>query len=275
MSVLLALPLCAVLCAANADEALKAQTDAWHRDRLLRLSAEDGWLTLVDLVWLEEGGNAAPRELGTFLRRGFEVSFFPTKGTKVELEGQRFDGGPLRTDAGGKPQVLRHKTLQMLVIQRGERVGVRVRDSASPARTGFRGIDRFAVQAQWRKRARWEPSPEGATIAMPDVLGEVTSQPLAGAAVFTHEGQEHRLHATLEGEQLFFVFADRTNRDQSYGAGRFLYADLPSDGALILDFNRAYNPPCAFTRFATCPLPPRENRLGIRVEAGEKRYQKP
>jgi uncharacterized protein (DUF1684 family) len=272
---------------ASAD--LQAETDAWHHGRLERLRAEDGWLTLVNLAWLEEGEHkvgshpdaavqlppGAPALLGTFSRRGAELSFTPAPGVEVTRDGTAFKGGPVRADADGKPEVLRHGTLQLLVLRRGDRVGVRVRDSAAPTRTGFKGIARFPVSAAWRKQATWEPAEAGKTVRIPNVLGDVSEQPLAGTAVFAHQGRTLRLDATREGDQLFFVFGDGTNKDATYGAGRFLYTPLPQESRVTLDFNRAYNPPCAFTPYATCPLPPRQNRLEVRVEAGELRYAKP
>ena len=265
---------------------LEAQTKAWHQKRLERLRAEDGWLTLVNLHWLEEGDtvagsaedaalrlpSSAPARLGTFNRRGLEVRFAPARGVDLSSGGKPFAGGAVRTDATGDPDVLRHGTLQLLAIVRGNRVAVRVRDSAAETRRNFHGIPRFPVRADWRKDARFERAAPGGTVSIPNVLGEVEDVPLAGTATFTHQGKDYRLEATREGDKLFFVFGDLTNRKETYGAGRFLYADGPVDGRVVLDFNRAYNPPCAFTPYATCPLPPRQNKLPIQVDAGELRF---
>ncbi len=255
---------------------LEADVAQWHQKRIERLKAEDGWLALVGLHWLDEGTNSV-EPLGTFVRKGKAVQFKPAAGLSVTREGKPFPGAAapadVRTDADGQePDVFRAGTLQFQVIDRGERVGVRVRDSASETRRKFNGIERFSVRADWRKVAKFEPAAAGATIPIPNVLGDVSDVPLAGIAVFTHEGKEFRLQATHEGDSLFFVFGDLTNRTDTYGAGRFLYTELPRDGQVVLDFNRAYNPPCAFTPYATCPLPTRENKLTIRIEAGEKRY---
>ena len=270
----------------SAADRLAAETQAWHDKRIERLKAEDGWLSLVNLFWLEEGetvaGSAAeaplrlppsaPPRLGTFTRKGQEISFTPQRGVEVTSGGKPFPGGPIRTDAAGTPDVLRHGTLQLLAIVRGDRVGIRVRDSAAATRREFRGIERFPVRLEWRKEARFEAAAPGRSVSIPNVMGEVEDVPLAGTAIFTHDGKEHRLEATWEGDKLFFVFGDLTNRKETYGAGRFLYADRPEEGRVILDFNRAYNPPCVFTPYATCPLPPKQNRLPLRVEAGELRY---
>jgi uncharacterized protein len=265
---------------------LVAETQAWHDKRLERLKAEDGWLTLVNLYWLEPGdtvagsgedaplrlSSSAPPRLGTFTRKGQEIRFTPHPGVQVTVGGKPFAGGVVRTDEGGAPDVLRFGTLQLLAIVRGDRVGIRVRDAAAEARRQFRGIERFPVRSEWRKEGRFQPAPAGRTVSVPNVLGDAEDVPLAGTAIFTHDGKEHRLDATWEGDKLFFVFGDLTNRTESYGAGRFLYADRPEDGRVVLDFNRAYNPPCVFTPYATCPLPPKQNRLPVRVEAGELRY---
>jgi hypothetical protein len=266
-------------------DALEAETQAWHERRLRSLTSDDGWLTLVGLHWLEEGESAAgsaeglavqlaagaPAKLGTFTRRGAEVSFSPSPEAKVTLRGEPFRGGALKTDAGGAPDVLEVGTLRMHVIVRGARVGLRVKDREAPARKAFHGIERYPVSGEWRVTARFEPAKAERKIAVPTVLGTVEEMVSPGTAVFQLKGKEYRLTPVLEDGQLFFIFADQTNKTETYGAGRFLYAALPKDGAVVLDFNRAYNPPCAFSPFATCPLPPKENRLAVRIEAGEKR----
>jgi uncharacterized protein (DUF1684 family) len=264
---------------------LTAQTDAWHQKRIERLKAEDGWLTLVGLDWLEEGDNAVghggeiavtlpasvPAHVGTFTRHGKDVSFTPAKGVPVTLDGKPFPGGKVKTDAEAQgPDVLKLGSVQMLPIVRGDRVGVRVRDANSPVRKNFQGIPRYPVSLEWRKVARWEPAPEGRTEKVVNVLGQVEETPIAGTLVFTHHGKTVRLEAMAEDDVLFIVFGDETNGHTTYPAGRFLVADPPKDGTVVVDFNRAYNPPCSFTHFATCPLPTKENRLKLRVEAGEK-----
>jgi uncharacterized protein (DUF1684 family) len=267
---------------------LTAQTHTWHDGRLERLKSPTGWLTLVGLHWLEEGksttgsapGNtvvlaaAAPAELGTFTRTGKTVSFAPAPKATVTLKGKPFTGGPLASDAAEAPDVLQVGTLSVQVIVRGERVGLRVRDSEAATRKAFTTIERFPVDPSWKVTARFEKAAPGRTLAVPNVLGDVSQEPLAGTLVFTREGKEYRLLATGEDDGLFLVFGDLTNKDVSYGAGRFLDAEAPRDGAVVLDFNRATNPPCAFTPFATCPLPVKENKLQVRVEAGEKRFGK-
>ena len=277
------------LSAAPASEDVASTTRAWEEGRLKRLQAEDGWLTLVGLGWLKEGANSAgadgkavvvfpdgaPKQVGTFTRSGEKVSFQPAAGVSVTRDGQPFTGGAVQSDEEGraKPDILQVGRLRFQLIARGNRIGVRIKDPEARARKEFTGIPTYPPSARWRIVARWEPSNPPVEIAVPNVLGEVERSPSPGAAVFTIDGKEYRLTPVLEegSPDLFFVFGDQTNRAETYGAGRFLYADPAKDGTVVLDFNRAYNPPCAFSAFATCPLPPKQNRLALRVEAGEKR----
>ncbi|MDY7227588.1 DUF1684 domain-containing protein [Hyalangium rubrum] len=271
----------------SAPADLEAETRAWHTRRIERLTAEDGWLSLVGLHWLKEGDNrfgsasdndlvfpaSAPAHAGTFTRKGDTVSLSLKPGVSLTLEGKPFTGGALRSDAQGSPDTLALGTMRFFIIRRGERLGIRVKDPEAPTRKNFHGIPTYAPTAAWRVEARFEPATTERKLSVPNVLGEVEEMVAPGTAVFTVGGQEYRLTPVDDGSgQLFFIFGDLTNRDATYGAGRFLYTDLPKDGKVVLDFNRAYNPPCAFTPYATCPLPPSQNRLKVRVEAGEKRY---
>jgi uncharacterized protein len=270
-----------------ADDAYRAEVDAWRRQREERLKAEDGWLSVVGLHWLEDGahplgrdrGNAivlpaGPPRAGVLERRGSQVKVTLADGVGATVNGQPASGVvELRSDGADSPSVLAFASLRLTVIKRGERYGLRVKDADSPARRGFTGLRWFRVDEAYRVRARFVPAPSPRTIPIPNVLGQVEPMPSPGQAVFTLGGREHHLEPVLErGEtQLFFIFRDETAADETYPAGRFLYADPPQDGTLVLDFNRAYSPPCAFTDFATCPLPPPQNRLPLRIEAGERR----
>jgi uncharacterized protein len=267
--------------------AFSQATAAWHAQREKRLASEDGWLTLVALLWLKEGDNLAgsadgatvvfpskaPAHLGTFHRAGTAVSFQPAPGVVVTRANQPFAGGPLKSDAEGEPDVLEAGGLRFFVIQRGERMGLRVKDPEAPKRRDFKGIPTYTPDPRWRIEARWEAAPPGNSIPVPNVLGTVDTMPAPGTAIFSVDGKEFSLTPVLEegSPNLFFVFADATNRTETYGAGRFLYAEPAKAGHVVLDFNRAYNPPCAFSPYATCPLPPKQNRLPISVTAGEKR----
>ena len=279
--------LAVALTAAPPSDDVVASTRAWEERRLQSLRSDDGWLTLVGLGWLKEGTNTAgsdgrsaiafpegaPPSVGSFLRSGDRVSFQPAPGVTVSRNGQPFRGGPLKTDAQGDPDVLQVGRFRFHVIARGDDLGVRIKDPDSSARREFKGIPTYPPSARWRVLARWEPTTPPVEIAVPNVLGKVERMPSPGTAVFILDGKGYRLTPVLEegSPDLFFVFGDETNRSETYGAGRFLYADPPKDGEVVLDFNRAYNPPCAFSAFATCPLPPKQNRLALRVDAGEKR----
>lgn len=268
----------------------RAEIEKWRADRVRRLTAEDGWLSVVGLSWLEEGDNSVgsapsarvalfsgrtPARLGTIrLARG-SASFTAAPGVSVTHGGKPVRTIALASDADGDPTILRHGTVSFYAIRRGDRLGIRVKDSAAPARREFQGIDGYAIDPKWRVAARFEPYNPKKSIPIPNILGNVTQEPSPGAVVFSIGGREYRLDAVEEEgeEDLFLIFGDRTNGTATYGAGRFLYAPRPGpDGKTFVDFNKAYNPPCAFTAYATCPLPPPQNRLPVAVTAGEKRY---
>lgn len=278
--------------AAEPDPAYVEEVRAWHERRQARLRQPDGWLSLVGLHWLEEGASSfgsaptadvvfpaesAPLEMGRLLLEERRVTLDPAAGVEMTLEdGTPITGPvPLLSDAGQDPTVVRHGTLRFHVIERGERVGIRVKDSNSPVRAEFTAIETYPIDPAWRIEARFVPYDPPKILRIPDVLGAVNEEPSPGALAFTVGGREYRLDPTRVGDELFVVFADATNGDETYGGGRFVYTELPDDdGAVVLDFNKAYNPPCVFTPYSTCPLPPADNRLPIRIEAGEKMYAK-
>jgi uncharacterized protein (DUF1684 family) len=269
----------------------RAEWEQWRAERLKSLRREDGWLTLVGLFWLEEGENAfgtdpsnrivfppgrALARMGSILVEKGTVAVRVDPRIEVTHEGRFVTQMTLATDAGGeKPTVLKHGSLSFYVIERGKRLGVRVKDAEAPARTSFRDIETFPYDERYRIPARFEPYDPPRVIAVPNVLGGVDSEKSAGSLVFQWQGKTYRLDPLAEAGEtdLFVIFGDATNGEETYGGGRFLYAKPPSDGKTILDFNRAYNPPCVFTPYATCPLPPKQNRLPIRIEAGEKNYE--
>jgi uncharacterized protein (DUF1684 family) len=209
------------------------------------------------------------------VRSGSKVTFQPAAGVSVTRDGKPFTGGAVQTDEEerAQPDILQVGRFRFQLIARGSRIGVRIKDPEARARKEFKGIPSYPASERWRIVARWEPSNPPTEIAVPNVLGEVERSPSPGTAVFTVDGKEFRLTPVLEpgNPDYFFVFGDETNRTETYGAGRFVYAAPAKDGTVVLDFNRAYNPPCAFSAFATCPLPPKQNRLALRVDAGEKR----
>lgn len=260
------------------DEILK-----WQKRRAERLMAEDGWLSLAGLHWLAEGENPltvpnATTPPGTLTLKGEVVTLQPgTPSVPMTIEGKPVAGPVvLLNDSEEKgPTIVQMGTVRFQIIKRGQRYGVRVKDSQAKTRTEFAGLEYFPIDEKWRVEARLEPYNPAKMIPITDVTGMTSDNESPGALVFTLEGQEMRLDPILEegSDELFIIFRDGTSRDATYPAGRYLYAPKPGpDGKVIVDFNKAYNPPCAFTPFATCPLPPLQNRLPVRVEAGEKKY---
>jgi uncharacterized protein (DUF1684 family) len=279
--------------AARVDEnAYRQEIDKWHNERAASLTSEDGWLTLVGLFWLKDGENrfGSDKSNQIVLPEGkapkLAGSLWVEKGA-VRLEAQpqagiTSDGKPveklaLQSDADGKPTVLHLGTLSFHVIKRGDQLGLRVKDKENPARTKFAGLDYYPVAMNWRMDARFESYNPPKKIPIVNVLGMVEEQPSPGRIVFDAAGKTYSLDAISEegSKELFVIFKDETSGKETYGAGRYLYTDpANSQGTVVLDFNKAYNPPCAFTTYATCPLPPSQNRLALRVEAGEKQYGK-
>jgi uncharacterized protein len=260
-----------------------ASIERWRTDHEAGLRADDGWLTVVGLAWLKEGPNragsaegsdvrlpaAAPAALGVFTLAAGRVTFEPAAGAAAALNGKPASAQLIRPDADR----ITTASVTLLLIKRGDRYGIRIRDRESAARRAFAGESWYPASESWRITARFEPYVPPKMLPILNVLGQVELQPSPGAAVFTLGGKEYRLDPIGQGRQLFFIFRDATSGDTTYPAGRFLYSPAPRDGQVVLDFNRAENPPCAFTEFATCPLPPKQNQLPIRVDAGEK-YRK-
>ncbi|MCZ6669556.1 MAG: DUF1684 domain-containing protein [Acidobacteria bacterium] len=261
----------------------------WRDERLERLQSETGWLTLVGLFWLREGENrfgtdpansivlpegTAPPFAGSFFFKSGKVRLVAPETSRITLDEQVITKRILRADDSGEPDVLRLNDLYLYLIRRGNRTGVRVKDPNNPIRTGFQGLNYFPIEPRFRIRTKLIPFDPPREIQVPNVLGTVESMEAPGQVQFPLMGRTIRLTPVIEYPEkprlLFFIFSDPTNRKETYGAGRFLYADLEEDGSVILDFNKAYTPPCAFTPFATCPLPPAVNRLQVRIEAGEK-----
>ncbi|MFY9821740.1 MAG: DUF1684 domain-containing protein [Thermoanaerobaculia bacterium] len=278
--------------AANADKpdltAWHQQLETWKKERTAGLMREDGWLTLVGLYWLKPGENRfgsdpgnpvilpkgkSPAVAGTLVRAGDAVTLKVQPGVTITANGKPVTADlALDTDAKGKPTVLALGSLSFYAIQRGDRVGVRIKDKESPVRAAFHGVDTFAPDPKWRVVARFEPY-QDKKIAITNVLGQVSQEASPGAVVFDWQGKTYRLDALGDPKDgLSLIFGDATNGRLTYGAGRFLDTDAVKDGKVVVDFNTAYNPPCAFTAFATCPLPPAQNKLALAVEAGEKKF---
>lgn len=258
----------------------------WRRQRLDNLKSPDGWLNLAGLYWLDEGRNTlgsdstrdvvfppkAPKHLGTLDLNNGQIRFTPRGNVKVMHDSSSVQGPmKLKSDASGEPTTLSHGPLRWYVIKRGDQYGIRLRDLESPLLDKLDSIPAYPVKPDWRIRATFVPYEEPKSITIPNVLGGTYQDESPGKLRFTYQGQQYTLHPTGSRESLFVVFGDDTNAETTYGGGRFLVVEGPNqDNITHLDFNKAYNPPCAFTPYATCPLPPRQNILPFQVDAGEK-----
>ena len=265
----------------------KAQILQWRERRVKSLTSDSGWLTVAGLFWLKEGKNpvgAAPGNsivlpkgsaadsLGTFEFHNGVTTFVAAPGADVTVDGKPANSAVLKPDVSGNPDMVQTRALTMYVIQRGKRFGIRLKDRNAEARKEFTGIRYFPIDESYRVKAKFVPFNPPRKIAVPNILGDTSEEPSPGYVEFTLRGHACRLTPVTEDNVLFFIFKDLTSGKETYPPGRFLYAEMPKNGEVILDFNKAYNPPCAFTPYATCPLPPPENRLPIRLEAGELRY---
>jgi uncharacterized protein (DUF1684 family) len=276
----------------GADLAQERQNvEQWKAKRLASLTSETGWLTLTGLFWLKPGDNTFGRaqstalsldnpalagEAGSFVVAGNKVRFVARTGAGITHDGEPVTDIELASDNTASPTMLRSGSLTFYLIERVGKLGIRVRDSENPHRKNFQGLTYFPSEDGWVVDARFEPYQPHRKIPIVNILGMQEDMDAPGALVFTHAGREYRLDAVLEDPadtELFILFADGTSGKETYGAGRFMYVPLPKNGVVRLNFNKAYNPPCAFNDFATCPLPPLQNRLAsVRIEAGEKTY---
>ncbi len=264
----------------------------WRADRVASLKGPDGWLNLAGLYWLKEGANsfgtaadndlvtpegAAPPKLGVFLVEHGTVTFQAAPGAEVFHGETPVTDMLLADDQEKEATVLTSDSLAWSVIRRMDRLGVRLRDYDHPAVTAFAGIESYPADPKWRLEARFKPYPEPRTIRVPTVVEGLGWEPtVPGTLEFQVQGQSLSLEAYRSDDGFMIVFADATTGDTTYPAGRYLAVDLPDDdGTTILDFNKAYNPPCVFSEFATCPLATPRNRLPVAVEAGEKYTEKP
>ncbi len=277
--------------AQNSDSEYIQEINRWHEQRIASLTRPDGWLSLVGLYWLKPGKNTfgsdssnaivfppkAPPQIGRFILQDTTVVVEIFPGIRVQTaEGQEVTRQVLHHDLTGNPTILRYGSLIWYIIKRGNQVGVRLKDTLAITRLQFKGIERYPVSSRWHIPARFVPFPQKHYIEIPTILGTVVPEPSPGQLVFRLNGQEYHLDVIQEkaGDPYFVIFSDETNGKETYGAGRFLYvAPADHNGMTVIDFNKAYNPPCAFTPYATCPLPPPQNHIPVAIRAGEKQYQ--
>jgi uncharacterized protein len=274
----------------SADE--NARAAHWRAQRLASLTSETGWLTPIALYWLKEGENSFGRasdrafslddaalapDTGAFVLTDHRVRYVAHASHAMTHLGEPVTSLELVSDIHEKPTELIAGTLHFMLIERSGHLGVRVRDSVSPNRLQFKGLQYFPARADWRIQARFERYTPERRIPIVNILGMKEEMTSPGAIVFERDGRTWRLDTVLEepgDRQLFVMFSDATSGKETYGAGRFLYVGLPDADHIEVDFNEAYNPPCAFTDFATCPLPPQQNRLTLAIDAGELKYER-
>jgi uncharacterized protein (DUF1684 family) len=266
----------------------------WRKDRIERLTKPDGWLSLVGMHWLPKntvtrvGSGAAngtrlavgPERLGLIkVNADNTVQLQPEAGVELTLDGRPLSGKTkLTADSQGAASVVgfAEGSASFIVIERGGKMALRVRDANAATRVKFTGIDYYPVDTAYRYKAKFTAHEAGRTIDIVNIIGQIEPMMNPGTVTFQIGEKSYTMEAIDEGDhRLFFTFADRTSGKESYAAARFMYAEYPgADGMTVLDFNKAYNPPCAFTAFSTCPMPPPENRLDFEVRAGEKKPRK-
>ena len=282
---------------AMADEAVEAgprteshsqEIEAWREARDKRLRQPDGWLTLVGLEWLKEGETrighssendirlgAGPDFWGTVVLQDGEVVFNNADPTAVRINEEALPRAVLVPDTEGQPTVISAATLNITLIFR-ESFALRIKDSEARALQNFKGVENYPTDEAWRIDGRFIPADESAGIEITNVLGQVSETPVLGTFEFDMNGKTYSLIGLGDADSanVWFIFADRTSGHGTYGAGRYLYSEgLPKNGRLTVDFNKAYNPPCAFNPYSTCPIPPQRNRMDLQVLAGERDYQ--
>lgn len=273
----------------NKEQYVKEVND-WHQERINELKENDSWLTLAGLFSLEEGDQSfgsdssndiifppkAPEYIGTITKKDSIFSVEIAEDISVTHHNAEVSEMKLKADSQGDPTILRNQSLFWYIIERRGTYYIRLKDRNHANLLAFNGIERFPVSRDWRVKATFNEFKEAKTIAIPDVLGEVYEDSLYGNLKFAIDGEQYSL-APLghpqKDEEFFIIFGDQTNKKSTYGGGRYIYVPTPNDnGKTYIDFNKAYNPPCVFTNFATCPLPPSQNRLDLTITAGEKMY---
>lgn len=276
---------------ADENKNYKKTINQWHHERIESLTQPDSWLSLAGLYWLEPGVNTfgadstsdivfppdkAPAHIGKFILNDSTITVSIASDVPVMHQQKEVSQMKLKSDANGEPTVLNLGSLSWYIIKRSGRYAVRLKDSKSALLQHFEGIDRYPVDKSWKVKATFIPYDEPKTVSIPTITGRPTETKIPGLLEFAIDGKTYQLapFQTPGNDEFFVVFGDKTNGETTYGGGRFVYVYKPGeDNTTYIDFNLAYNPPCAFTHFATCPLPPAQNRLSIAITAGEKRFE--
>jgi uncharacterized protein (DUF1684 family) len=273
---------------ASPQDSYEKTAQAWRAEREAKLKADDGWLTVSGLFWLHEGDNefgsaptndivlppgSAPDRTGVFELRETKVTLRVADGARVTVNGRPVGEVEVQSDQTKKPDLIQSGDLSFLLLKRGERWGIRLKDKNSRARRDFTGLRWYPVKESYRVTAKFVAYEQPRDVPIVNILGDVENYKSPGLLQFSLNGAEYTLEPVSSGgDRLFIIFRDLTSNKTTYAASRFLYADKPVDGRVVLDFNQAINPPCAFTAYATCPLPPKRNRLNVAIEAGELIY---
>ena len=275
-------------CAPEKKSEHELEIEKFHKKRIERLKEKNNWLSLAGLFWLKDGVNTfgtdyandivfpenkAPKKIGRFILKDSVVTAFINEGATIFSDSISIKEKVMKSDITGTPTILNFGSLSWYLIKRGEKYGIRLKDSESKLLKEFEDIEMFPVDATFKVNADFQPYESPREIEIPTAIGTIEKSFSPGKLLFEINGTPLQLEPISSGDGLFLVFADETNGDETYGAGRFLYVDKPdSTGAVIIDFNKSYNPPCVFTKFATCPLPTKENFLQFRITAGEKNF---
>jgi uncharacterized protein (DUF1684 family) len=268
----------------------KAKINKWHQQRVKNLTRKDGWLTLAGLFWLHPGHNSfgsdtsnnfifpkgkSPAHIGAFTVQDSIVYVSIKPGVSVTTKNHPVTKMELKPDVSGNPTILHLGSLSWYIIKRGDKIGVRLKDSRNAVLKNFSGIKRFPVDRKWHVKATFVPYDSARTMMIPSVIGQPERVKVPGKLAFRINGKSLSLLPMLEegSKKWFIVFGDKTNGKTTHGGGRFLYVKKVKGGqTTYIDFNKAYDPPCSFTEFATCPLPPSQNKLTVAINAGEKKY---
>ncbi len=263
------------------------EVNNWHKDRIDRLKENDSWLTLAGFFWLDEGDNTfgsasendlvfqypeAPGRIGTFHVDSREIHVTIEPGLEIPIDGEVRYEALIYSELTEDSSVMEWSSLNWYVIKRSDGYAIRLRDREHPLLSEFSGIDRFPVNPDFRVKAEFKPFDTPRRITVPNYIGDPTQETVLGILEFNVGNTTYQLHPLADSldERFFIIFADQTNGNETYSAGRFVYTDPPNEHNIVyIDFNKSYNPPCVFSEFATCPLPPPENRLPIAIEAGE------
>jgi uncharacterized protein (DUF1684 family) len=272
------------------DEEFRDAVLEWREGRLQRLTSPTGYLALAGILWLENGEytvgsgedddlvlrqDVAPAHAATIHYHDGIATVKASPGVELRIGDEIIESKALTSDIDGDPDLVQLGEVTFYLIQRADHFGIRLRDPKSPIRTNFHGIDSWPIQKEYAVEARFEPYDPPHKLPIVNEIGFIDSMWTTGSLHFTVNGEECSMDAlvyTLEDDFLFLIFRDATSGEETYGAGRFLYTDAPKNGRVVIDFNRAYNPPCAFSPYTTCPIPPLQNELDVAIRAGEKRY---